>query len=609
MRKRLLLFSTLFFFLFASSGFVDAQNSNKSDFYLENWKSKQYNVPEQTIQIELQNGESTSKIKIFPSDTVAPFLPTQLGLNTTFRSGSDMLYERLDNYKISNMGAFRYPAGSGSNIYFWDGNIPDKFLLDFNPIDGTKSSALKPNEFAVFIDSMKAQATVNVNYFYARYGITNEGTREARVNQAAEYAAGFVDYMNIQQKAGIKNWEIGNECYGKWEEGYNVNGSIVTGKEYGEDLCVFAEKMKAVDSTINIGAVMYPKSDEWNNQVMSEVKNHADFLIVHNYFTTEKDATAENILASTTQVTDIKKQMEDCVERNTSFQKNHFPVYMSEYNCRGPHTTTFINACFTADVIGKLIQNNYGLATRWVGEWKWSSGTHGLFALDDPDQADYSVRQAYPVYHYFGKCFGDYMIKTQCTNNNITVYGSTFSDGKTGLLVINSTGEKQQFNIEQDDAGKAFLYEIYANSVDEGDKKFWINGLTSTTPGGGPNNIPEINPYAFEYNKNTLFEVKKYSVTFYVFDTVLATAAKTIKKHIQKPIIYPVPVTNQLHFRATGSIDKIEIFNLFGQKVMASEFKNPLNIAYMPAGYYFINLYADNERFSQAFIKKNYMPF
>lgn len=584
---------------------VTAQQTENQNFYLENWQSKQYNAPEETTVINIGSGESAHKIKIFPTDTLAPFLSTQLGLNTTFRSGSDMLYQRFDNYKNSNMDAFRFPAGSGSNIYFWDGNIPEEFRIEINPIDATQTSALKISEFAIFIDSLKAQATVNVNYFYARYGVTEEGTREARVNQAAEYAAGFVNYLNEELKAGIKNWEIGNECYGAWEEGYDVNGSIVTGKEYGEDLCVFAEKMKAVDSTINIGAVMYPKSDDWNDQVMLEVKDHADFLIVHNYFTSQKDATVENILASTTQVTDIKKQMEDCVERNTSYPKHHFPVYMTEYNCRGPHTTTFINACFTADVIGKFIQNNYALATRWVGEWKWKEGTHGLFALEDPDQVDYSVRQAYMMYHYFGKCFGDYMLETTCSNDEITVFASTFSDGKTGLVVINPSGQTQEFNLEQNKTGKAYLYEVYANTIDETDKKFYVNGLTSTTTGGGPDDVQTIAPYEFNYNENSIFEVKKYSVSFYVFDNSTVTSSTIIDQPKNETIIYPVPASTQLNFFTTKSYDRVEIFNLIGEKVLASEFQNPLDIANMPEGYYLVNLYAGSERSTQAFIKKN----
>ena len=67
------------------------------------------------------------------------------------------------------MGAYRFPAGSGSNLYFWDGNVPDEFLIDIdNTIDGQVSKDLNIDEFVAFLDSTGAEATIVVNYFYAR---------------------------------------------------------------------------------------------------------------------------------------------------------------------------------------------------------------------------------------------------------------------------------------------------------------------------------------------------------------------------------------------------------------------------------------------------------
>ena len=501
---------------------IQTTNAQESDFFKETWRAKFFPRPEQSVKKQLSSGAAETIISISPVDTLGPILPTQLGLNTTFRSGTEMYTQRLPNYKKSGMGAFRFPAGSGSNIYFWDGNIPGQFQIPVNPIDGTISSDLNIQEFVAFIDSMDAEATIVVNYFYARYGISPEETRKTRVNQAAEYAAGFVNYVNNILKANVKYWEVGNECYGKWEVGYDVNGSVVTGKEYGEDFRIFTQKMKEVDPTIKVGAVMWPKDHVWNDQVMKEVKNHADFLVTHNYFTAYEDATVENVLVSSVQVNDIKRQMEDCTLRNTNFSAKHFPVAMTEYNNRGPHTTTFLNACFTAEILGRMIESDFGMATRWVGEWQWKVGTHGLFAIDDPDQKDYSVRQAYMIYHYLDKAFGDQLLKTGTTNPELRVFSSSFSDGKYGLMVINPGSMDQSFNLKIGDEslkGKSWLYEVYANTIDEDDKKFWVNGFTSSTTGGGPDNFIEIQPFESDIESETLFTIKKYSVNFFVIDT------------------------------------------------------------------------------------------
>ena len=582
-----------------------AAKAQESNFFRETWKAKSFSFPVQSVKKQLPGGSAGTIISIFPDDTLAPILPVQLGLNTTFRSGTEMYTKRLQNYKNSGMGTFRFPAGSGSNVYFWDGNIPDKFQITVDPIDGTKSSDLNIEEFVAFIDSMDAQATIVVNYFYARYGITSEGTREARVTQAAEYAAGFVYYVNNVLKAKVKYWEVGNECYGKWEVGFDVNGSAVTGKEYGEDFRVFAQKMKDADPTIKVGAVMWPKDDDWNDQVMKEVKNNADFLVTHNYFTSFEDASVENVLASTVQINEIKQQMEDCTLRNTTFSTDHFPVAMTEYNNRGPHTTSFLNACFTAEILGRMMESEFGLATRWVGEWQWKVGTHGLFAVDDPDQKNYSVRQAYLVYHYLDKAFGDQLIRTNSTNPELRVFGSCFSDGKYGLMVINPGSSDQNFNLQLGNEllkGKSWMYEVYANTINEDNKKFWVNGFTSITAGGGPDNFTEIQPFESDVESQTLFTVRKYSVSFFVVDTdiELGIKAEPPWKEIK---IYPNPTSGEVFINDDQDFDEYFIYSMNSELVCHNYLSNPIDVSFLNNGQYLLELTGLNNRSSLVLIK------
>ncbi|TDN96638.1 T9SS type A sorting domain-containing protein [Sunxiuqinia elliptica] len=592
--------------LFSLVSISNAQTYKTLGFWEKTWSPKTFTSPDSTSILTLSTGDAPYTIKINSQDTIAPFLPTQLGLNTTFRSGSDMYHERIDNYRRANMGAFRFPAGSGSNIYFWDGNIPDNFLIDINPIDGTSKKALKLTEFLAFIDSLDAEATLVINYFYARYGKTKEGTRAARVQQAANYAAAFVRYVNKTLGANVKNWEIGNECYGKWEQGYNVNGNIVTGTEYGEDFRVFAEAMKKIDPTIKVGAVMWSKSEIWNDQVIKEVKDHADFLIVHNYFTTEEEATISNILDSPVQIEQIKTQMENCILRNTNFNKNHFPVAMTEYNCRGAHTTTFINACFTAEVIGRMVASKYGLATRWVGEWPWKEGTHGLFAIDDPQQKDYSARQAYMIYHYYGKAFGDHMVQATSSNPQIKTFASVFSDGKLGIVLSNATEKEMSINLVHDksDSGKAWLYEVYATSVDPDDRKFYVNNQTSSTRGGGPDNFEDIPPYQINYTNKTIIKLKPYSVTFIVLSTQLLTKLDCTHSTSTSINIYPNPTHHQLFCNYQDKFEAEAIYNCSGYKVKTLNSNFPVNVDWLKRGHYFLSLKSSHSRVVKQFIKQ-----
>ncbi|TLX71268.1 T9SS type A sorting domain-containing protein [Labilibacter sediminis] len=524
--------SFLIFFLLCPLMIMAQRN-----FYLDGWKAKSYEVPESFQTNTLTSAQNPDAIiTVNTSVELAKVLPTHFGSNTTFRNGSDQR-TRTHLYTNSGHGIMRFPAGSGSNKYFWDGNIPsdmeqviDKHneTIDVAGINGTNGNYMTPDIFAQFIKDAGSQATVVVNYFYARYGKTAEGTREARVQQAADYAAGFVRKMNIELGANIQNWEIGNECYGKWEEGYNVGGSIVTGKEYGEDFRVFAEAMKAVDPNIKVGAVVTREDDDWNSQLLPEIKDHADFLAVHNYFTTTNDATPENVLASVGQMGTIFTTLQDCVAKYTDKTRDYFPIAMTEYNSRGVYNTTMMNGLFITQILGELIKSGYGMGTIWVSEWSWSASAQeskGILARDDPDQADYTPRQSYIPYQYYHRCFGDKMVDASSNNADIKVYASTFNSGEIGLVIVNPTAIDNTVSINLDqvsngvDFNKVWWYDFYADNMNQGNKRFYLNGTTGTTPGGGPDNFATLDPYYSDYQSGNTFQSKKYSVQFLVLKT------------------------------------------------------------------------------------------
>ena len=162
------------------------------------------------------------------------------------------------------------------------------------------------------------QQTVNkgiitVNYGYARYG-----TGPDPVAAAAHLAADWVRYDNGR----TKYWEIGNECNGTWEAGYRIDLSknhdgqpeFISGNLYGRHFKVFADSMRAaaqqMAATIYIGAYILeqapqswqtPTDQTWNQGVIGQVKDVADFYIVHSYYTPyNTNSNASDILATGT---------------------------------------------------------------------------------------------------------------------------------------------------------------------------------------------------------------------------------------------------------------------------------------------------------------------
>ena len=564
------------------------------NYFLEDWEPRYYEEQEVRYPKSLSTDNHDATVTVFALDTIAPVLPSHFGVNTPFRNGDGMLTDgiRFPMYEQARLGAYRFPAGSGSNIFFWDGNIPDTFLIDLNPINGTQSTALKLETFADFIDSLGSQATVVVNYFYARYGVTPEGTREARVKQAAEYAAGFVHKMNVELGAGIKNWEVGNECYGAWEEGYDVNGSIVTGTEYGQDFRVFAEEMKKADSTIKVGAVLYTKDTDWNPQVIKEVENHADFFIIHDYFTSENDATIENILGSTGKIAEDVALLHEKIEQEISKPVDYFPIALTEFNCRGYHTTTMTNGMFITQILGEVIKNKLGMSTMWVSEWKWKADREpkAFLALQDPDQDDYTARPIYMPYHFYGKCFGDHMVNATVAGEGINAYASRFSSGEIGIVVVNTNSTSKDVKLSYNGfvPGGVEWYEVYSNTLNQGDKRFYINGQTGLTPGGGPEEFYNVAPYWAENISGKNIKVPAYSINFIV-QKGITTSTETFA-NLRSVKVYPNPANYYIIIENAAGAN-LRIFDATGRKVYratANSNNELINVSDLDSGVYLV---------------------
>lgn len=601
----------VFFLIFCPLWLV-GQGNNGSNFFHTTWAARHFQPSVKVVEKVLPVGSSSAIISIELDQVVAPVLPTHFGVNTTFRNGPDQ-HQRSSLY-AGKATTLRFPAGSGSNLYFFDGKVPSTTAPFVNqsgnvesvtPISAFGRANLTPDLYAEFVDMINGEGIVVVNYFYARYGMTASGTRADRVKQAADYAAAFVRKMNVELKANIEYWEVGNECYGKWEAGYEMANSagVLTGREYGEDFRVFAQAMKAVDPSIKVGVVVKDVDDAWNQTVLPEVKDHADFLVVHEYFTTVKDATLNNILGAVGQIELVKNTLEDCVVKYAGKPVGHFPVALTEFNSRGPYNCSMINGLFVAQVLGESIKNQYGLASLWVSEWNWSEAdqeSKGFLARADPEQSDYSARPTYLPYYFFGKCFGDRMVSATSTLGAVKVYASKFSSGHLGVVVVNTSPSTQTFQLKFGHSpyeSKCQWYECYSPTVDvsaQGYKKFYINEQTGTTSGGGPADLDAVLPYQSAITGKSTFTLKPYSMVYLVVNPPVATGVNQ-QESTSGVVCYPNPVRDKLHLAVDAPIHSVELLGMDGQLVLSQRGSlQSLDLSNVPVGFYLLVVNSGN---------------
>jgi hypothetical protein len=282
--------------------------------------------------------------------------------------GSDAVADLLEDAGVK---AMRYPGGSYSDIYHWESHT-------------APGGYVAPNtDFDTFMSGVRragGQAVVTANY--------GTGTPEE--------AAAWVRYANVEKGYGVRYWEIGNENYGNghygsgWEADHHPDKSPTY---YANLVREYATAMKAVDPTIQIGAVLttpgeWPDgitaagdSGSWNEVVLSIAGPVVDFGIIHWY---PSGDTAAQVLAKTDRVVD---QIALVREQSRRLAGKELGIALTEVNTSYGRNTQ-PGALFAADAYATMI----GQGVFNVDWWNVHNGIGQVREIaGHPDYDDYGL--------------------------------------------------------------------------------------------------------------------------------------------------------------------------------------------------------------------------
>ncbi|HKP33043.1 MAG TPA: hypothetical protein VJT83_09955, partial [Chitinophagaceae bacterium] len=291
---------------------TDPPIENTIGFFLDNWQPKNFVVPPYE-EVAVPSAAASVFVTIDASKIVTKVPAPVFGNNANIWM-TQMVTETslMNNIKNLKPNVIRFPGGSISDMFFWNAvnhtNPPDvpSTLVDANGNSvaagywygkNAESWTMSVDNYYNMLAQTGNEGMITVNYGYARYG-----TSSNPVAQAAHLAADWVRYDNGR----TKYWEIGNECNGVWEAGYRINTAtnkdgqpeIVTGALYGQHVKVFIDSMQKaaqeIGKTIKVGIYLLEKQPEgwqtptdqtWNNGVLSQSQNKADYYVIHSYYT------------------------------------------------------------------------------------------------------------------------------------------------------------------------------------------------------------------------------------------------------------------------------------------------------------------------------------
>ncbi len=408
--------------------------------------------------------------RLFGTNVPAWVNPTNLG-NADLRTATRALGTPL----------LRMPGGSWSNAYSWlacemgDGNgcywtwaaRPTDFLNFARATDtevmwtvSANGTAKEAAALVAFFNGVVGDTTL--------IGVDQKGKDWKRVGDWASLRAQHGNPEPFQ----VRLWEVGNEVYGGkqatggsqcaswgWEDVWTCDGDeYMRGRGTGgfrhEGYLEFRAAMRAVDSSIQVGAVGVPKPGDWTDwgtKVFSAAGADLDFYVIHHYAFSEEPRKAGDIMRSSHGVwPEVMAANKVAADRSS---QRTVPIAVTEYNLvsyleldNGQFMTRSANALFLADMIGQMANAGVAMANQWnLVNGRGNNGSdYGLLDVDRGRRAP-----AYFALKLWTTMRGRVLPLSTSIDavGALSVYATRADDGDIRVMAINKTGKATDVRI------------------------------------------------------------------------------------------------------------------------------------------------------------------
>lgn len=386
-----------------------------------------------TLAAGKAQAQSTAcRVTVNPERVVREIDPRFFGANTLFMVDDD---RALADGKIAQhlralpCRLLRFPGGDVADNYHWRTHTLDDPKWWPKKAGPTTTDT---DEFMAFCRQVGAEPIFVVNL----ESCLLRGDVEAGAREAAEW----VRYCNVEKGYAVRLWEIGNETH-LYTPGKHKR-LPVTARQYGEAFRRFATAMKAVDPTIQVGAVgqlnlerlagLGGRRDEgpWWSVLVKVIGDQLDFVVVHEYWSasfgerTDRAGTVRGFRAF------LQEQ----------YPKRHIPIALTEWNLsaktRGSEAE---RALLLAERIGDYLQGGIDWANFWplrISGKEWAG--RGLLS---PTTREPEV--AYQVLHLFASRLGTRLLDVECSHRRVYPLASADATGRVSLFLAHLDGKRE----------------------------------------------------------------------------------------------------------------------------------------------------------------------
>jgi hypothetical protein len=266
-------------------------------------------------------------------------------------------------FETAGIKAVRWPGGSTSDDYHWEGTNNDPSTPSMCP---TGSYAFPGVTFADFVNNLAIPAGLDIA-LTADYGSDPSCITGGLPSEAAAWVANA-----LTLGATVSHMTVGNENYGSWEEDLHAKkqdpatyAAAVVGASG------FYQSIKAASPNTMVGVVVDADNTtgKWDNTVLANAKGSYDFVEYHYYPEapgSESDTTLIHSDAQqlTTNINTIRAEL-------TKWGTPDTPIYVGEiggpYSNPGKQSWSITQGLYAGQVLGEMMNAGISRLTWWIG--------------------------------------------------------------------------------------------------------------------------------------------------------------------------------------------------------------------------------------------------
>ena len=265
----------------------------------------------------------------------------------------------------------------------------------------------------------------------------------------------------------IKYWEIGNEVFGNGYYADDANGgheedlhapyaakeseqirhgnAALSPTAYGKGVLAFAKAMKAVDSSIKVGAVLFnpleKKADDWNPGVMAECGAIVDFVILHWYAGSALPPDWKNLDEAS-----LLRAPQEELPRMGAGLVELLHKYAGENAAKVQFVVSEIGSRPYAKVNNPLMQGLFAadgyasLMEMGAASIDWTD-LHGSYFLNDKNvqgAAYYGIQMVHLLAN-----INDQLVEAKSSAGLLTVHAAKRADGSLAVMLVNKSPKEK----------------------------------------------------------------------------------------------------------------------------------------------------------------------